>query len=919
MKKTGKLFGITAIILTAAFIFASCGDPGGGPANVTPAARTQPFSAVSDGKTYSLLITENTNIKRATFSITGGDYYTLTISDGKVSKGEVLSFVNSVFQLESDKSNTFIVNVSGTSISSFNGSITWTYDEKNVTETFSSSIVPDASGNPGETAHTHSWEFLAVTLHATCVSEGSRTLTCKTCGLNKTEVIAIDADAHEWIQLEGTPSTCTVHGSGKRKCDLCDIEETGSFFELDENVHNWITGEVTAPACTTAGYTTQVCSWCSAQEHINPVNALGHIMGGWTVTTAPTCTAAGIETDACTRTGCDHSATRAIAALEHNFQWVITAYAAPANNGVETSTEICQICSATGNIQTTTPGLAFTLINNSTAYEVKKGTVSTGAVVIPSTYNSRPVTSIGSSAFYACSGLTSITIPDSVTSIGNYAFQYCSSLTSVTIPNSVTSIGNYAFYVCSGLTSITIPNSVTSIGDGAFNNCRGLTSITIPNSVTSIGNRAFSGCTGLTSITIPNSVTSIGNYAFQYCSSLTSITIPDSVITIGGGAFSGCTSLINFIVDTNNPNYSAQNNILYNKTKTEIIAWPTASGNVTIPNSVTSIGAGAFYGCSGLTSVTIGNSVTIIGNSAFSGCTSLTSITIPNSVTSIGWGAFGYLTGLTSVTFAAGSQLQSIGDAAFDNCTGLTGAFTIPAGVTSIGSAAFQKCGNLTSLVFAAGSQLQSIGDFAFSLCSGLTGSLTIPAGVTFIDRLAFQNCSGLTSVTIGSGVTSIGSEAFIRCSGLTSINVDAANPNYSSQDGILYNKTKTTLIQAPGALSGSFTTPNSVNSIGYGAFEGCSGLTSITIPNSVTSIGYEAFRHCTGLTSITIPNSVTSIGNYAFQYCSSLTSVTFLGTIASGNFSSIYSFDGDLRVKYLSGGVGTYKRAAGGTVWTKQ
>ena len=135
----------------------------------------------------------------------------------------------------------------------------------------------------------------------------------------------------------------------------------------------------------------------------------------------------------------------------------------------------------------------------------------------------RKVTSIGERAFYYCSGLTSVTIPNSVTSFADYAFAHCSSLTSVTIPNSVTSIGGGAFYGCSGLTSVTIPNSVTSIGEAAFQYCSSLTSVTIPNSVTSIGNYAFYNCSGLTSVTIPNNVTSIGGGAFSECSGLTSV------------------------------------------------------------------------------------------------------------------------------------------------------------------------------------------------------------------------------------------------------------------------------------------------------------------------------------------------------------------------------------------------------------
>jgi len=153
------------------------------------------------------------------------------------------------------------------------------------------------------------------------------------------------------------------------------------------------------------------------------------------------------------------------------------------------------------------------------------------------------VTSIGAWAFYDCSGLTSVTIPNSVTNIGTGAFSLCQSLSSINIPNSVTSIGGSSFENCSGLTSITIPNSVTSILWGTFSGCSGLTSITIPERVTSIGDGAFNGCSSLKSVIIPSNVTSIGDGAFNGCSGLTSITIPEGVTSIGWGAFSYCSSL----------------------------------------------------------------------------------------------------------------------------------------------------------------------------------------------------------------------------------------------------------------------------------------------------------------------------------------------------------------------------------------
>ena len=253
-----------------------------------------------------------------------------------------------------------------------------------------------------------------------------------------------------------------------------------------------------------------------------------------------------------------------------------------------------------------------------------------GDVVIPSSVEHNnvtySVTSIGDSAFYGCSDLTSISIPNSVTSIGSSAFRECSGLTSVSIPNSVTSIGNIAFSGCRGLTSITSPNSVTSIGYSAFYDCSGLTSITIPNNVTSIASNTFSGCRSLTSVTIPYGVGFIGNYAFFDCRSLTSITIPNSVSHIGYAAFHACNSLNSINVPLGNGYFSSIDGVLYDNPRETLIQCPGARTSLTIPNSVTTIGESAFIYCRDLTSVTIPNSVTSIGRGAFYRCNSLTSI-----------------------------------------------------------------------------------------------------------------------------------------------------------------------------------------------------------------------------------------------------------------------------------------------------
>ncbi len=278
----------------------------------------------------------------------------------------------------------------------------------------------------------------------------------------------------------------------------------------------------------------------------------------------------------------------------------------------------------------------------------------------------------------------------------------------------VTSIGNYAFEKCYDLTSVTIPNSVTSIGDYVFNYCDGLTSVIIPNNMVSIGRCAFQNCYCLTSVTIPNSVTSIGGGAFHNCDGLTSVNIFDIAAWCN----------IKFGNVNANPLGCAHHLYLNGEEIKDLV----------IPNSVTSIGANTFIGCSGLTSVTIGNSVTSIGGNAFSYCSGLTSVTIGNSVTIIGGMAFSYCSGLTSII--------------------------IPNSVTSI-DGAFYKCSGLTSVTIP--NSVTSIGDYAFGGCSGLT-SVTIPNSVTSIGTEAFGYCSGLTSVTIGNSVTSIGDYAFRGC-----------------------------------------------------------------------------------------------------------------------------------------------------------
>jgi hypothetical protein len=213
-------------------------------------------------------------------------------------------------------------------------------------------------------------------------------------------------------------------------------------------------------------------------------------------------------------------------------------------------------------------------------------------------------------------------------------------------------------------------------------------------------------------------------------------------------------------------------------------------------------------------------------------------------------------------------------------------------GVTNIGNCAFLFCARLTSVTVP--DSVMSIGDYAFRNCSGLT-SVTIPDSVTSIGDYAFYGCSSLTSVTIPNSVTSIGDGAFSSCDSLEKFEVDSNNNNYSSSDGVLFNKDKSKLIAYPNSHGTTYEIPNSVTSIGYIAFEWCESLESITIPNSVTSIGNGAFLGCESLSSVTIEDGVTSIGDYAFNDCENITSVIIPNSvtdIGAYAFEDCYSLE---------------------------
>ena len=452
-----------------------------------------------------------------------------------------------------------------------------------------------------------------------------------------------------------------------------------------------------------------------------------------------------------------------------------------------------------------------------------------------------------------------VVIPNSVTSIGERAFSYCTWLTSIIIPNSVTSIGKEAFYNCSGLTSITIPNSVTSIGSSAFSGCNKLqdiyitdiaawcnisglyslmgcgtsnknlylnnelvTSITIPDGVTAISSYAFCGCSGLTSIIIPDSVTSIGDYAFSGCHRLVEVYNKSTLSITAGSSSNGNVAYYAKNVYTNEGGSKLTTDengyVIYTDGDEKIlVAYHGTNTELALPSYITKINQYAFSDCISLTSITIPDSVTSIGNSVFSGCTGLTSITVAKGNTKyhsagnclIETGSKTLITGCKNSIIPTDGSVTSIGNYAFEGCTGLT-SITIPDSVTSIGSWAFYGCNKIQTIY------ITDIG--AWCNIAGLGNLMSYGAS----NKQLYINNKLATSITIPNGVKAIPSYAFYNCTGLTSVTI-----------------------------------PDSVTIIGYEAFRGCTGLTSVTIPGNVTSIGDYAFSGCTGLTSITFKGTI--------------------------------------------------------------
>lgn len=371
-----------------------------------------------------------------------------------------------------------------------------------------------------------------------------------------------------------------------------------------------------------------------------------------------------------------------------------------------------------------------------------------------------------------------------VTEIDRNTFRGCANLTgTLIIPNTVKTIGSLAFWYCTGFTQLVLPDAMEILGPSTFSDCSGLTEIIFPSALQVIESHAFSDCSGLVSLTLPSSLQTIENRAFWNCTGLTgTLYIPASLDSIGPCVFSYCNDLDAIIVDPDNPKYYSENNALITKNDKTILA---ACKNTVIPADIRGIGSYAFASMSTLTEVPeLPLTLRIIDDHAFYACPFIGNLVLPDSLEFIGECAFSFCHGLNG-SLAIPDAVTQIGDYAFLECEGFDGTLTLGQSLTSIGNMAFTWCSGFTGSLIIPNS-VRTMGYSAFSRCSGFNGSLTIPEQLTVLREGTFYDCSGFSdTLTIGSFLQSIEALALYNVSNLSAIIAKPFNAPQASADGI--------------------------------------------------------------------------------------------------------------------------------------
>ena len=608
---------------------------------------------------------------------------------------------------------------------------------------------------------------------------------------------------------------------------------------------------------------------------------------------------------------------------------------------------------------------------------------SIGESLFYNTWNLKSVTFLGeipeipSCTFYCSNSLETVSFGGPVKSVGISAFDSCLSLQSVDFLKTVENIEDRAFFNCKSLTEVYIPACTTDIGRGAFSGCNGLTSfevdssnqfyafedgylcdknkttikaclnydeeIIIPEYVIEIEQSVFSSLSNLKKVVIGQNVKKIDSYAFAWNRNLELVVIPARVSEIQNGVFAGCQNLVDIQVDNNNEYYTAVNGIFYSKDQKTLISYPSASGEVVIPDFVTTIYQEAMRNNDYVTKVVMGNNVQSIGSQAFYYNTNLSEITISGNISSVGDQAFENCEKLSKVIYAGTQEMWNEVSGSFGRnnnellnanltCTGevplpdtnvvyvsaseaanmiysLSGRTRLvvtdecsPETVSQIGQAIKnnsdasilldlsqtsglteipeQAFNNSNSLVSVKlPKSVSSIRWYAFASCENLE-KVELQEGVELIELFAFGWSWNLTEINIPASVTEIQEAAFSSCEKLTNIIIDEENTSYTVVDGCaLYDYDKTTLIAYPSA-SGTVVLPNTLETIGRESMRNCE-MTSLVIPDSVKYINGQAFSNCDKLESVTIGNSVEIIEYGAFYACELLEEVTIPATVS--------------------------------------
>lgn len=446
--------------------------------------------------------------------------------------------------------------------------------------------------------------------------------------------------------------------------------------------------------------------------------------------------------------------------------------------------------------------------------------------------------------FEDCTSLSEVQLPESIIKINPWTFQGCTSLKSITLPSSVTNLdrsfidctsleevrhdGNHleiheAFINCESLKTINLP-SIQYIGDAAFQNCINLTSVT--TSADQIGAHAFENCVSLMDVQYDMNYLSIGEAAFKNCISLKSIFLPSNV-GIGSQAFAGCTSLERFDVQSSEYAYYSTIDGVLIADGNQLVAYPAGKrdADYTVPESITSIGNGAFEGSKYLTVITLHGNITDLGVMAFRDCKALRQVAMPASLDHVPFGTFSGCASLENVNMP--DSYVYIGPSSFEECSSLS-AVKLPSGLKALGESAFADCYKIESIELPA--QVKEIRSNTFKNCESLQ-TLTLSANIDTIHSGAMQGCRELRQIDLPVTLKSLEDRAFKGCGSLEKVII-----------------------------------PDGVRAVGINAFEECSSLKEVTVGNGVKEIGQWAFYDCTAMESLTLGSLLESIGAEAFD-----------------------------------------------------